>query len=80
MQPLRVLRASGIKAGPHADELVEHKQRSTEAPGEPPALASDEIALVLSPTWSQSGQVLLRHDEPVPLTVVSLTAEVALGG
>lgn len=61
-------------------ELVEHKQRSTEAPGEPPALASDEIALVLSPTWSQSGQVLLRHDEPVPLTVVSLTAEVALGG
>ncbi|MBW7929806.1 MAG: hypothetical protein H3C57_00660 [Gammaproteobacteria bacterium] len=77
---LRVLRSSGIFAGPDADNLVEAKQRTTENYGEPPALKSDEINIRLSPSWAASGQVFVRQSDPLPLTVVSLTAEVSLGG
>ena len=49
-------------------------------PAEWPALKTEEIQIVLTPTWADSGQVCLRQTDPLPLTVVNITAEVALGG
>lgn len=77
---LRVYRSSGIFVGPDEDGLTEAKQRTTEDYGTPPALVSDEIEVVLDPAWGSSGQVLVRQSDPLPLTVVALTLEVALGG
>lgn len=77
---LRVHRSSGIFVGPSASELTEAKQRTTENYGSPPALKSEEIPIVLTPTWADSGQIFVRQYDPLPLTVVSMTAEVALGG
>ena len=77
---LRVHRSSGIWTGPSMDELVESKQRTTEPYGSPPALKTEEIQIVLTPTWADSGQVCLRQSDPLPLTVVNITSEVALGG
>ncbi|MDR1351517.1 MAG: hypothetical protein LBJ59_12225 [Zoogloeaceae bacterium] len=77
---LRVFRSSGIFAGPDADHLVEAKQRMNEPYGSPPRLKSEEIPLVLTPSWADSGQVFVRQKDPLPLTIVSLTAEIALGG
>lgn len=77
---LRVYRSSGIFVGPSTSELTETKQRTTEPYGSPPALKSDEIEITLTPTWGASGQVFVRQAAPLPLTVVSMTAEVALGG
>lgn len=77
---LRVYRSSGIFVGPDADNLVEAKQRTTEPYGSPPALKSEEIQVMLTPSWADSGQVFVRQSDPLPLTIVSLTAEVALGG
>lgn len=76
---LRVYRSSGIFVGPSASELTEAKQRTTENYGTPPALKSEEIPLVLTPSWADSGQIFVRQSDPLPLTVVSMTAEVALG-
>lgn len=76
---LRVNRSSGIFVGPSADELTEAKQRTTENYGEPPVLKTDEIPIVLTPTWADSGQIFVRQSDPLPLTLVSLAAEVALG-
>lgn len=76
---LRVIRSSGIFAGPHADALTEVKQRTSEPYGSPPALKSEEIPLLLSPKWADGGQVFVRQADPLPLTIVSLTAEVAIG-
>lgn len=76
---LRVLRSSGIFAGPDADHLVEAKQRTTERYGSPPELKTDEIELTLTPTWEATGTLYVRQADPLPLTVVSLSAEVALG-
>lgn len=77
---LRVYRSSGIFVGPDADKLVEIKQRTTEPYGSAPALKSEEMQLVLSPSWADSGQVFIRQQDPLPLTLVSMTLEVAVGG
>lgn len=77
---LRVYRSSGIFVGPDEGHLVEAKQRTTEPYGSPPALKSDEIQIVLTPAWASGGQIYIRQSDPLPLTLVSLTLEVALGG
>lgn len=77
---LRVYRSSGIFVGPDSSNLTEAKQRTTEAYGSPPALKSEEIQIMLTPSWADSGQVYIRQSDPLPLTVVSVTAEVAMGG
>jgi len=77
---MRVHRSSGVFVGPTATQLVEAKQRTTEPYGSPPALKSEELQIMLTPTWADSGQVFIRQSDPLPLTLVSLTLEVALGG
>lgn len=77
---LRVYRSSGILVGPDSSQLTEAKQRTTEPYGSPPALKSEEIPVMVTPSWSDSGQVFVRQSDPLPLTIVSLTTEVAIGG
>lgn len=77
---LRCYRSSALKAGPDFDHLVTYKQRRTEPYGSPPALISDSVEIVLTSNWAQGGQVCVRHDDPLPLTLTSITQEVALGG
>lgn len=77
---LKVWRSSGIFLGPSPDLLVEAKQRTTEHLGLPPTLKSEEIEMVARNSWNDSGQVYIRQNDPLPLTLVSLTTEVAIGG
>ena len=77
---LRVLESSGIFAGPTADKLVEAKQRTTEPYGSPPALKTEDIKMMLTPTWQDYGQIFIRQNDPLPLTIVGITLEVAVGG
>lgn len=77
---LRVHESSGIFAGPSFDKLVEAKQRTTEPYGSPPSLKSREVPIVLTPSWGDSGQLCVRQSDPLPLTVVSFSLEVAVGG
>lgn len=77
---LRVYRSSGIFVGPSLTQLTEAKQRTTESYGSPPALKSDEIRVVIPPNWGNDGQIFVRQKDPLPLTVVSLTLEVEVGG
>jgi hypothetical protein len=77
---LRVFQSSGIFIGPDEDNLVEAKQRTTEPYGTPPALKTEEIQIMLTPSWLDSGQVFIRQQDPLPLTIVGMTLEVAIGG
>lgn len=77
---LRVFQSSGIFIGPNPDNLVEAKQRTIEPYGSPPALKSAEILVMLTPSWADSGQVYVRQNDPLPLTLVGLTLEVSIGG
>ena len=77
---LRVDRSSGVSAGPTFDKLTEYKQRANEPMGTPPDLVTDEIAIRLSPSWQNGGQVCVRQDEPLPLTIVAMALEAAVAG
>jgi hypothetical protein len=77
---MRVVRSSGIWAGPSANALREYKQRTTEPPGSPPRLKTDEIEIMAAPSWGNSGSVVVRQLDPLPLTILNLCAEVATGG
>ena len=76
---MRVYRSSGIFIGPDEDNLTEAKQRTTEPYGSPPSLKSEEVLVVITPTWADSGAVYVRQEDPLPLTIVNMTMEVALG-
>jgi hypothetical protein len=76
---LRVHRSSGIFVGPNPNELTEAKQRTIEPYGSPPALKSEEISVVLTPTWADNGHIYVRQSDPLPLTIVAMTLEVAIG-
>ena len=77
---VRVERSTGLFVGPDEDNLVEAKQRTTEPPGSPPDLKSDEILVVMTPSWGSTGEVFVRQSDPLPMSIISMTAEVAIGG
>ena len=77
---LRVFESSGIFAGPTSEKLTEAKQRTTEPYGSPPNLKTEDIKIMLTPTWQDYGQIFIRQTDPLPLTVVGITLEVSVGG
>lgn len=77
---LRVNESSGVFVGPDSSNLTEYKQRTTEPYGSAPSLKSQELRMSISPAWTDSGQVFVRQSDPLPITVVSLSVEVSIGG
>ncbi len=77
---LRVFESSGIFVGPTSEKLVEAKQRTTEPYGSPPNLKTEDIKIMLTPSWQDYGQIFIRQTDPLPLTVVGVTLEVSIGG
>jgi hypothetical protein len=77
---VRVYKSSGLFIGPSSDLLTEALQRTTEPYGTPPALQNAEMEVVVLPWWQPDGQIFIRQDNPLPLTVVGLTMLVSIGG
>jgi hypothetical protein len=77
---MRVYTSSGVFAGPSVDDLVEAKQRTVEPYGTPPELKTEEIDIAVSPSWGDSGQVVIRQSDPLPITIMSMSLEVSVGG
>lgn len=77
---LRVKDSSGIFSGPDFNSLTEAKIRTTESYGTPPALQTREIEIVNKAAWSDSAQVCVRQSDPLPLTIIAMTLDVATGG
>lgn len=77
---LRVYRTSGLMVGYDTDNLVQFKQRTTEPYGSPPNWITDELDIPIKPNWNSSGQVVIQQTDPLPVTILSMVMEVALGG
>lgn len=77
---LRVNSSSGVFVGPSLTKLTEMKQRTTEPYGSPPALITGVYPIVINPSWNADGFVAIRQSNPLPLTVLSMTLDTALGG
>ena len=77
----RIHASSVLKVGPDFGHLTENRARDVADPyGSPPALKSAEVEIRLTPSWGTDGIVCIRQDQPLPLTVASMTLEVASGG
>lgn len=76
---LRFSSSGGIKAGPDTAHLTEAKIRTTEPYGSPPNLVTDEVEIVTAPSWGNSGQYVVYHDDPLPMTLLSITPEFSVG-
>lgn len=78
---IRVSNSSTVKAGPTFDELTEFPARDVSDPyGSPPALKTGELRFDIAPDWNSDGAVCLRQEDPLPLTVLSIVPDVAIGG
>jgi len=77
---LRAHQSAGFHIGPDFEHLTEAKWRTNEPYGSAPELKTVETQLPISPSWGSDGAVCVRHADPLPLKVVSLTLEVAIGG
>lgn len=77
---MRVYRSSGIFIGPDANSLIEAKQRTSEPYGSPPSLKSQDIEVNLYADWTDGGQIYVRQSDPLPLTIINLSFEAAIGG
>jgi hypothetical protein len=77
---VKVFLSSQVLVGPDEDHLAPFRERTTEAWGAPQNLQNEELQVLTSPSWQQAGQTLVRQALPLPLSVVGLTLEVAIGG
>ena len=77
---LRVYRTSGLRVGYDSNNLVQLKQRTTEPYGSAPEWITDEVDIQVKPDWNSSGQMIIQQTDPLPVTVLSMVMEVALGG
>lgn len=77
---VRVVDSGTFYAGPAEDRLTPIKVRTFEPPGTAPALLTGEFRLVIAADWNQTGQVLIRQADPLPLELVYIAMEVAIGG
>lgn len=77
---LRVYRSGGVFVGPAFDMLTEAKIRTSEPYGSPPTLLTGVIDLTLENAWQDDGIVCIEQSDPLPLTLVSLSAEASIGG
>jgi hypothetical protein len=78
---MRVAQSSLVRAGPAFDNLVDFPSRAVSDPyGSPPALRNGELPLTIGPSWNPDGGVCVRQSAPLPLTLLSMTLEVAVGG
>ena len=75
---MRVVNSSGIFAGPSTDRLVQFKQRTTEPYGTAPTLRTDEIEIDVKPDWGNDAAIVVRQSDPLPITITSMTMEVAI--
>lgn len=77
---MRLYQSSNVFIGPSSSNLKQIKQRTTEPYGSPPEVLSGVYPVNLTPSWQQDGSVFIRQSDPLPVTAVSMTLEVALGG
>lgn len=75
---VRVVSSSGLAAGQDEDSLYRAASRYFDPYGKAPALRTEDIEVKLGPGWQDEGTVFIRQDEPLPITICGITAEVAM--
>lgn len=76
---LRVENTRGIWIGPHESDLVEFKQRSTEAWNEAIQVYTGDIQITPHWDWSDGGNMWVVQRDPLPMTILAIMPDVTIG-
>ncbi len=71
--------AAGVRIGPNANKLDLVETREFEGYNELTRLAEGEYKVNVEPDWNRNGRVLIRMDEPAPMTVLGVSVKLAVG-
>jgi hypothetical protein len=79
---MQVKGSRGIYAGTEFGSLLmrEFNSRVSEPPGTLPSLTTGPIKVLTSGVWGSNGRVCVRHNGILPLTILSITPDVLMGG
>jgi len=70
---LQVESSRGVYAGPDATHLTELKIRNEEEYDDSIALQTGVVEIPITASWTREGKVVVHQEDPLPLTVLSLT-------
>jgi len=77
---IRFERSRGMLIGPDKDRLIEMKQRDTSVPmGAPTPLLTGDIDVTLKPAWNSNGRILIRQQNPLPMTILAVIPDIDVG-
>lgn len=71
----------GLWLGPNtgnASDLVEHKDRTTEAYGQPTALREGKLEVIIPAKWDKKGSIWAQVRDPLPVTILGLVPELTV--
>jgi hypothetical protein len=79
---IRVQESSGWRVGPTFNDvdMVGVTMRTDEPYGTAPALATGIVDVAILPEWGDDAQLCIRQTAPLPVTILAVTLEVAIGG
>ena len=76
---LRVYGSSAISAGRYGGKMYEYKQRTTEVFSQPSRPKTGVVEINVDGQWDDDGLIQIKQENPLPLTVLSMTAEFSVG-
>ena len=77
---VRTEKTMGMYVGPDADSLREVKFGLPSKYGQPRELFEGDKATTLKPNWDRDGQFVIQQQDPVPLTILAVIPDAAIGG
>lgn len=77
---LHVEATRGIRTGRDRDHMSEWKQRAEEDFGEPTRLYTGKFYMDTDPDWDNHGRMVIQQPYPLPMTILAVAPDVAVGG
>jgi hypothetical protein len=77
---VQVERTMGMWTGPRTDLMREAKFGLPSGYGQPLSMVTEDINVTLKGDWSKEKRVVIEQRSPLPLTILSVTPDVAVGG
>lgn len=77
---VQVERTMGMWTGPSTDLMREAKFGLPSAYGQPLPMVTEDVQVTLKGDWSKEKRVVIEQRSPLPMTILSITPDVAVGG
>lgn len=77
---VQVERTMGMWTGPTPDQMREAKFGLPALYGQPLPMVTEDIDVTLKADWGKKKQVVIEQRSPLPLSVLSITPDVSVGG